>query len=458
MTTATPTLDTLDAAVDGALVLDELVTAIRRYVALPSPAHADAIALWIAATHAQPCWEHATRLVIKSPVKRSGKTRLQEITAELCHRPFRVSNASTAALVHAINESDPPTFLLDEADAVFKPGRGSDLCESAEALRGILNAGFGRGASYLRWDPKARAHDEAPTFAMACIAAIGDLPDTIEDRAIVVTMQRRAPDEVIEPFRRRHIPGLHAIRDRLRGWIVSVTQALRDAEPAMPVDDREADVWEPLVAVADAAGGDWPERARAACLALTAATSVDDEATLSERLLADLWDIFGDKAQLTTREILGSLHDIEEAPWQELRGRPMTARDLARLLRPYGVKSRNLKQPGGDVVKGYLRKDLDPVFARYLRYQRYSATEGENAPAFEPETEVADTTAPIRYQSATGENGAPGFENTAPGGAGSGVAAVAAVARAGGLSLENSTSCKCHEPMGAVPADHGCPS
>ena len=75
------------------------------------------------------------------------------------------------------------------------------------------------------------------------------------------------------------------------GW--SRLDALTDAEPDMPVEDRAADVWEPLIAVADQAGGAWPERARGACLTLTGKAEADDaERSVSLRLLADLRTVF----------------------------------------------------------------------------------------------------------------------------------------------------------------------
>ncbi|MEJ7742076.1 MAG: hypothetical protein WKF73_05710 [Nocardioidaceae bacterium] len=182
--------------IDGAELLDELHGALTKYVAFPSAKSADAVTLFVAATHAQPAWEHATRLVVKSPLKRCGKSRLQEVIAETCYRPLRTANCSTAALVRSIGSDDPPTILLDEADTVFR-GSKSGKDGVAEDLRGFINAGHSRGAPYLRWDMTARQLEECPTFAMAVLAGIGDLPDTIEDRAVIVSMRRRGNGETV---------------------------------------------------------------------------------------------------------------------------------------------------------------------------------------------------------------------------------------------------------------------
>lgn len=344
-------------------LLQELHAALTRYVVFPDGHAADAVTLYIAATHAQAAWEHATRLVIKSPLKRCGKSRLQEVIAETCHRPLRTANCSTAALVRSIGSDDPPTILLDEADTVFG-GRKAAKDSVAEDLRGFINAGHSRGAPYLRWDMNSRALEECPTFAMAVIGGIGNMPDTIEDRAVVVSMRRRADGETVDQFRRRNIPELHALRDKLSAWVRGHLTELRTAEPMMPVQDRAADTWEPLVAIADLAGGDWPQRARTACSTMVGGAT-DELSSSGERLLADLHNLWGDEPAILTADLLDELHRLDEAPWSDWYGKPLTDRGLANLLRPYGVKSRNVRvddQQG----KGYRRDDLTDPWARYL--------------------------------------------------------------------------------------------
>ena len=307
--------------VDGDELLTTLRDALTRYVAFPSAEAADAATLYVAASHAQPAWEHASRLVIKSPLKRCGKSRLQEVIAETCHRPLRTANCSTAALVRSIGGDDPPTILLDEADSVFG-GRKAAKDGVAEDLRGFINAGHSRGAPYLRWDMTARQLEECPTFGMAVLAGIGDLPDTIEDRAVVISMRRRGNGEHVASFRRRSIPALHELREHLNAWVREHLTVLRDAEPDLPVEDRAADVWEPLVSIADLAGGDWPGRARRACLALTGESDADADSA-GERLLSDMYQVWGDEDHLFTTLMLERLHKLDESPWGDWYGKPL---------------------------------------------------------------------------------------------------------------------------------------
>jgi hypothetical protein len=365
--------------VDGVALLDEVHAAFGRYVVFPSAEAHDATTLWCAATHGQPAWEHAPRLAPISPEKRCGKSRLMDIAEAVCYRPLITINASTAAVARSITPDDPPTLMVDEADTIFSTKRAA---ENHEDVRGILNAGHQRNRPYVRWDIMTRSREECPTFAMAMLAAIGGLPDTIMDRAIVIRMRRRAPGEKVTPFRtRRDAPALHALRNRLHDWIWPHLDTLSKAEPKLPVEDRAADTWEPLVIVADLAGGDWPDRARRACLAMT---GDEPDEGVGIQLLADLFEIWETdrdpgrgiyEDHLFTSTILTRLHKVEESPWSEWgrKNEPLTARGLAALLKPYGVRSRTVRI--GEVTsKGYARADLTDSWARYAATRTQSDT------------------------------------------------------------------------------------
>ena len=352
---------------DGAALLDELHAAFGRYVTFPSPEAHDATTLWCAATHGQPAWEHAPRLAPISPVKRCGKSRLMDVAEAVCHDVLITVNTSTAAVVRSIKQDEPPTLMVDEADTIFGTKRAADIHED---VRGILNAGHQRNRPYVRWDVTTRSREKCPTFAMAMLAAIGDLPDTIMDRAIVVRMRRRGPGEQVAPVRtRRDGPALRELRDRLHTWIRASLDDLTKAEPALPVEDRDADTWEPLFAVAELAGSDWPKRARAACLALTGDESDDSGAGI--QLLTDLKGIWKtDEDYLFTSIILDRLRKIEESPWAEFgRKGELTPHGLATLLKPYDARSRTVRI-GEKTSKGYARADLVDPWARYVTSTR----------------------------------------------------------------------------------------
>ncbi|MFF5262010.1 DUF3631 domain-containing protein [Actinomadura viridis] len=346
-------------ATTGAALLDALLAALTRYVILPSPQAADAVALWIAATHAQPAWAHAPRLVIRAPEKRCGKSRLLDVVEATCHNPFITVNSSPAAVYRSISE-DPPTMLVDEADTIFGP-----KADGNEDLRGLLNAGHQRNRPAKRYDAAMNRVESIPTFAMAALAGIGAMPDTIEDRAVVIRMRRRGPGESVAPFRhKRDRPVLRDIADQLAAWLRADLPTLETAEPSMPVEDRAADTWEPLVAVADHAGGHWPDRARAAVLALTAEADDHQETSTRLRLLTDCRTAFGTDTALPTAVLLDRLKADPEAPWVDYGPSGLTAMKLGAMLREYDIRSANVRFPGGQ-AKGFKRADFADAWARY---------------------------------------------------------------------------------------------
>jgi hypothetical protein len=180
-------------------------------------------------------------------------------------------------------------------------------------------------------------------------------------------MQRRKPTEPVEPYRRRlHAPIGEALRDRLARWAKAVEPKAAVLIPEMPpgIEDRDADCWEALLAVADLAGGDWPRRARVSCVSLVS-QSRERAQTLGIKLLEDMRNLFGSEAVLPTEQILEELHKMEESPWGDLRGKPLDARGLARRLKPYGAKPTQVRILAS-TMKGYRREDLHDAWERYL--------------------------------------------------------------------------------------------
>jgi hypothetical protein len=348
--------------VTGADILDEVEAFIAQFVAFPSEHALAAVTLWTAHTHAVDAFESSPRLAFLSPEPGSGKTRALEVVETMVPGPMHVLSASTPAIFRTI-ENERTTLLLDEVDTIFGR-RGKD--ENNEDLRALLNAGHRRGATIPRCVGATHEVRRFPVYTAVALAGLGDLPDTLMTRSVVIRMRRRSATEVVQPFRHRvHAPVGQEINNQLVEWIFEILDDLRDAWPAMPdgIVDRPADVWEPLLAVADAAGGRWPERARAACVALAGA-SVAREASLGIRLLTDLRTVFGSDTRLSTTTILDRLHALEESPWDNLRGAQLDARGLAWRLSSYEVSSTKVKI-GGTALQGYRREDLWDLWERY---------------------------------------------------------------------------------------------
>lgn len=352
-------------AIDGGPLLASVHQFLGRFVAYPSGAAQIAHTLWIAHAHLMEAWESTPRIAFLSPEPGSGKTRALEITETLVPRPVEAVNATPAYLFRKVSDPEGlPTILFDEIDTLFGP-----KAKENEEVRGILNAGHRRGAMAGRCVIRGKEilTEELPAFCAVALAGLGNLPDTILTRSVVIKMRRRAPSERVEPYRRRiHAAEGHHLREQLTKWAEQIRPDLEGAWPDMPdgVEDRAADVWEALLAIADAAGGEWPEEARVSAVTLVTDAKAATP-SLGVRLLADLRELFGEQDAIPTESIIRSLVEMDESPWAYLRGKPIDPRKLANFLRPYGVKSKVIRI-GATTHKGYSREDLYDAWSRYL--------------------------------------------------------------------------------------------
>jgi hypothetical protein len=345
-------------------IMEEVYEFLGKFVVYPSePAHV-AHTLWVAHTHFMDSWESTPRIAFLSPEPNSGKTRAMELTETLVPRPVEAVNVTSAYLFRKISDPDGlPTVLHDEIDTIFGP-----RAKEHEEIRGVINAGHRRGAAAGRCVMKGKQieTEELPAFCAVAMAGLGHLPDTILSRSVIIRMRRRAPSEAVVSYRRRvHAPEGYQLRDRLAAWAEHIRATL-DTYPPMPegITDRNADVWESLLSVADAAGGAWPDRARVSAVSLVS-DAKGDRHSLGIRLLGDLRTIFSDRDSLWTVEIVVALIDLEESPWGDLKGKPLDARRLANFLKPYGVVSKQVRI-GDKSQKGYTREALYDAWARYL--------------------------------------------------------------------------------------------
>ncbi|MFI9566500.1 DUF3631 domain-containing protein [Streptomyces rishiriensis] len=359
-------------AIDGAALLDDVEAFHRRFNVFPTDAAFVAVALWDAHAHLLDCFDSTPRIAFLSPEPGSGKTRALEIVETLVPQPMTAVNASAAALFRSVSgPGGKPTILFDEIDTVFGPKAGDN-----EELRGFLNAGHRRtGVTYrCIGDGGNQTVQAFPSYCAVAVAGLGSLPDTILTRSVIIRMRRRARNEKVEPFRARiHEAEGHKLRDRLAEWAEQAQRFVMGAWPDMPdgVADRPADVWEPLLAIADAAGGAWPERARDACLTLVKASRANDKGSMGVRLLTDLRDhVMVGIDRLPTVAILDRLNALDDAPWADLGGKPLDNRRLSKMLAEYmtadnePITSRNIKA-AGSVLKGYYATDLWDAWARY---------------------------------------------------------------------------------------------
>jgi hypothetical protein len=356
--------------IDGAELLDRVRARFTTHVAFTNEHQSVAATLWTAANHALLCWHHATRLVITSPQKRCGKSRLLDIVAGMSHAPMMCADATTATIYRSLGCADDqgaattPTLFVDEADALFGTKRAA---EKNEDLRALVNAGFQRNRPVWRCVGGGQIPTAFNSFAMVALAAIKGLPDTITDRAVHLVLQRRRPTDRVSPFRvRRDGPALAKLRTELATWVREEgrLKQLMEAEPKMPVEDRAADAWEPLIAIANAAGGDWPRLARKACKALSAEAEEAEVDQADILLIRDIEEVFTTTSSpfLRSQDLVDRLREIKDSPWDDWE---LTPSKLAKRLKPYGVR------PGHDALgdhRGYKLESFYDLFARYGRH------------------------------------------------------------------------------------------
>ncbi|MBI4664447.1 MAG: DUF3631 domain-containing protein [Verrucomicrobia bacterium] len=356
--------------VDGAAVLIEVTRSFERYTALPSGA-ADAIALWSAHAHVFKAFVCSPRLNISSPQHRCGKTTLRDVVALFVPRPLPTENLTCAVLFRLV-QSHWPTILADEYDSWMREN---------EELRGLLNAGHRRGGTVYRCEGDNREVRSFAVFAPAVLCGIGTLPGTLQDRSIEIRLERAKSGEIRERFDPRYAQRESELGRKLARWCADNRARIESCDPKLPDGgfNRMADNWRPLFAIAEIAGGDWPKRAAAAFEKLTSGSDIESHG-LGVTLLADVRGVFRED-RLPSYELCNRLNALDGQPWPDYgRNRDgLTPTQLAKLLKPFKIHSRNIKLAEDRVPKGYYREDFGDAFSRYLPPEgdssRYSATD-----------------------------------------------------------------------------------
>lgn len=346
---------------------------LKRFLVFGSDWQPVVIAVWIAHTHVFEAFDFTPYLNINSAEKRSGKSRLLDCLRLLVREPWCVAQPSEAVLYRKISQHRP-TVLFDEADTVFSGGRGDD---KREPLRALLNTGFTRGAKVPRCVGPNHELREFEVFCPKAIAGIGSLPSTVADRSIPIVLVRRSKDQPVERFRERAIKEeADQIKTLFHSWAQdeNTLVALRIASPDVPgsLGDRQADICEPLLAIAELADGDWPERARRALSELYCGQVEED--SIGVQLLCAIREVFNSNRldRIATADLLRCLVERDDGPWASWWSADVDrsnckgpAAKLAKLFKPYGIAPRGIRLADGSTPKGYQAADFSDAWIRY---------------------------------------------------------------------------------------------
>jgi putative DNA primase/helicase len=386
--------------VDGSQLLDDLATTFREHVVMLDYER-DICALWNVHTYIIKHFKISPKLSIKSAVRECGKSTLLEVLNYTVYRPWATESITPAALFRVIAKWQP-TLLIDEVDTFVSDN---------EELRGMLNASHRYDGAVTRTVGDEHEPRRFLVYASIALSGIGGLADTLANRSVTIVLKRRRPNEPIAQLRIGRMGRLEELRRRAVRWVADHEEHVAARDPKMPaiVINREADNWQVLLAIADEAGGKWPERARRAAEQHHNAVVGDDSSRL-ELLLGDIRTIRKGKTEMPSDDLVKALVAIESHPWAEMgkSGKPLTQNRLARMLRPVSITTENIRVQVGDrggkmvekVVKGYVFKHFEDAFARYLPpegvsepLQRYNADEMDTSFTFQtatPDPDVAD--------------------------------------------------------------------
>ena len=304
--------------------------------------------------------EHAThspKLLITSPEADSGKTTLCSLLGFMTPRALSCVEITEATLFRSI-ERWTPTLIVDEADTILI---------NNEPLRAVINASWTRGAVV----PRCVGDDHIPhAFPIFCPQVIGmkgkRLPHTTLTRCIIIELKRKLRDDRVEYFNGLDDAELAMLRQQALRWSLDHGDELKNAKPEMSEQfyNRLGDNYRMLFAIADLAGGEWPEKARGAAERLS---GVIDVASRNVRLLAAIKAVFGTLEAISSADLVGHLTADETAEWTEWKnGKPISQVQLANALDSFQIGPRQV-WIGEKQYRGYKRAWFEDAWKRYLK-------------------------------------------------------------------------------------------
>jgi hypothetical protein len=371
--------------IDGDRAAEALKATFKRYIRM-SEAEADVCALWVLLSWTIDKFSKAPRLAITSPTKGCGKTTLLTLLSKLCRKPLR-SGSTTPSVLFRVIDILHPTFLLDESEKFL---------EVNSEFHALLNQGHARGDYALRNVGDSHEPRMFDTFCLAAFARNGRIPDDLEQRSIVIELQRRLPGETLDVLREDRADDLRNLARMCCRWADDYADEVADIEPDMgSLINRTADNWRPLFAIADLIGLDWPARIRDAAYALIGTEPDSDDSVL----LADIKATYEAKGtdRLSSEDICEALAAIEGRPWAEYgkSGKQITKNQLARRLKRFRIEPDSVRI-GGKTPKGYYQHQFQEAWDRYL-----SATPQETPAETQHRNNIDETGISGSFQSAT---------------------------------------------------------
>src|SRR5262245_50213499 len=310
--------------VETKALLTDVMAQLKRYVVIHDDACAVAIVLWAIYAWVHEIGVHSTFLVFSSADADSGKTTLCGVLQRLTPRAYAAAELTGPNLYRFVDHLHP-TLIIDDADRLLE--RRPDLVH-------IINVSWTRGTKIPR-QVRGTTYFFDPFCPKIISGVCLSLPKETQTRTITVRVLPKLPHEKVDAFKHVDDDEFISLRRKLTRWAADNAAALAAARPVMPgLNNRVAMNWELLLAIADLAGGDWPERARKAAVTLWRERH---EPSKGKRLLAAFYDQFANYGpMLPSADFRRRLIDDEDGEWAEHNGHgPITKRQIAVLLDAY---------------------------------------------------------------------------------------------------------------------------
>lgn len=340
-------------------IMMEIILLLQRYTVMDEKEQL-AVTLWILNAHCHELARHSPFLAFQSPTMRCGKSTALNVVESLTPRPMAMSHVTGASLYRMIHDH-APTVLIDELDQVIH--RNKDL-------RAVLNTAHNRQTAFVPRVVKGSVV-RFRVFSPKAMACIGKLPDTLQDRSIIINLRRKRPDEVVEQLPIDSVAAHADVTRRIARWVMDNRHLIGSQRPILPtgLNDRAGDNWRPLLAIADVLGPKWAAMGRLSAMEVSRASD-EESVDPAEQLIRDIGRVFNSThgvKQLPVDRLHAALVEMDGSMWTEFdRGQPLSKARLGRMLIPFGIRSAVVRLRG-KVTRVYLRSAFEDAFSRYCR-------------------------------------------------------------------------------------------
>jgi hypothetical protein len=362
-----PTAEPWSEPVVAQEVLDEICKELKRFVVMEDSFYL-AVALWIVLTYLHDAVDILPILLITSPVEDCGKSTLLELVLYLSNRPIPASNISAAAIYRVIGDNCP-TLVLDEADTYM---------QEDEVMRGVINSGHKRQFAFvIRVINDKGDTGQFSTWCPKAIARIGQPKRTILSRSIPIRLERKAKGAKTEKLKSAHALELEDLRRKISRLANDIRGDVRlFRSNADWLNNRAGDNWEPLFAIASAAGEECLKKIEIAARKMSSKAAQDSK-SFGHYVLESLGAFFAESRKeleeqnfkfekgkgffIKTEDILAKLNADNEAPWRERKDQLLTGHKLAKELREYDISPSETSEG-----RGYWSDKVEAAFEKYM--------------------------------------------------------------------------------------------